>query len=74
MRSAAGSCAAWRAFYETTDTGRRYLARYREIRERCLVESVSQGGTAKEEIRRAAQVLRTLSGHYDQAARTASSL
>jgi predicted MarR family transcription regulator len=61
-------------YYATTERGRQYVTRYREIRERCLVESVSKGATGKEEIRRAGQVLRTLSGHYDQAARTASSI
>lgn len=70
----AGEKVGKEVFYATTERGRHHVARYREIRDSCLVESLADGGPAKEELRRAAQVLRMLSGHYDQAARAASAL
>ena len=70
----AGEKVGKEVFYTTTERGRHSVARYREIRDVCLVESLADGGPAKEELRRAAQVLRMLSGNYDQAARAASAL
>jgi predicted MarR family transcription regulator len=60
--------------YTTTAGGRAVVERYREIREACLIPSIADGEHASEELRQAAQVLRTLSGIYDQAARAAASL
>jgi predicted MarR family transcription regulator len=70
----AGENVGKEVFYATTARGRDYMARYREIRDTCFVESLADGGPAKEELRRAAQVIRMLSGSYDQAARAASAL
>jgi predicted MarR family transcription regulator len=61
---------------ETTETGAALCARYGEIRERLLVEAVrdAMGAEGAEEIMRAAQLMRTLSGFYNQAARAAATL
>lgn len=59
-------------FYTTSELGRQYVERYREVRERCLMASLADG--LNDDIGRAAQLLRTLSGMYDQAARAAVSL
>jgi len=59
-------------FYTTTERGRQYVERYREVRERCLMASLADG--LNDDIGHAAQLLRTLSGLYDQAARAAVSL
>ena len=48
--------------------------RYAEIREDCLVESLSSLGIEGEEMSRLAGMLRAMSGLYDQAARAAASL
>ena len=61
--------------YETGPEGEAACARYREVREACLVETLSALGTVDTaEIGDAARVLRALSGLYDQAARAATSL
>jgi len=46
--------------------------RYREIREQCLISSVD--GELNPQIGELARFLRLMSGLYDQAARSASSL
>ena len=61
-------------FVSTTDKGRKACQRYREIREECLVKSLSVLGEANHEISDLANLLRALSGLYDQAARAATSL
>jgi len=60
--------------YSITDEGRRMVQRYREVRERCLVDSLVPGAVRNDEIGRLARGLHQLSGHYDQAARAAASL
>lgn len=61
--------------YETGAEGRAACARYREVREACLIETLTALGTVDTaEIGDAARVLRALSGLYDQAARAATSL
>ena len=74
--------------YEATPEGRRVCERYREVREACLIKALGafaggQGteGTAlgqaaglNRELGGAADLLRALSGLYDQAARAAASL
>ncbi|MDX1709640.1 MAG: winged helix DNA-binding protein [Rhodovibrionaceae bacterium] len=66
-------------FYATTSEGREACAKYRQVREDCLVESLALfAGDKTEEMNRdvgqAADILRALSGIYDQAARSAASL
>ena len=66
-------------FYTATETGREACARYRAVREDCLVAAFGAfaGGRAEEmdaEVGESAELLRALSGLYDQAARAAASL
>ncbi|MDN3555013.1 winged helix DNA-binding protein [Halomonas maura] len=61
-------------FFRTTDQGRETCQRYAEIREACLVESLSTLGIEREDLHRIAASLRAMSGLYDQAARAAASL
>lgn len=60
--------------YRASAQGRAACARYREIREDCLMGSLAALGHDNGEIGEAAQLLRTLSGLYEQAARAAASL
>ncbi len=60
--------------YSVSEKGRAACARYREIREGCLMGSLGAVAGDNAEIGQAAQLLRTLSGLYDQAARAAASL
>lgn len=66
-------------FYATTKAGEAACAKYREVREDCLVSALGllSGGGAGDlnrELGEAAELLRALSGLYDQAARSATSL
>jgi len=66
-------------YYATTEAGRDACARYRAVREDCLVAAFGAfaGGKAEDldgEVSEAAERLRALSGLYDQAARAAASL
>ncbi|WP_259782720.1 winged helix DNA-binding protein [Aestuariispira ectoiniformans] len=62
-------------FYSVSETGREACAEYRKVRESCLVATLGAlGNVHAEEISAAARVLRALSGLYDQAARSATSL
>ena len=58
--------------YAPTATGEAVIAKYREVREQCLVNNLDEKMNA--EIGTMARILRTMSGQYDQAARAASSL
>jgi predicted MarR family transcription regulator len=61
--------------YATTETGRKLCEDYRRVREQCLVNSFNLMFEATlSDVRADATLLRTLSGLYDQAARTATSL
>ncbi len=65
--------------YATTEAGQAACARYREVREACLIAAFTafrgeQGVALNAEIGGAADLLRALSGLYDQAARAATSL
>lgn len=60
--------------FSTTGTGQQHIARYREVREACLVASVSGADAENAELAQLARFLRRLSGLYDQAARAATSL
>ena len=57
-----------------TGEGRALCERYREVRERCLLNSIETLAVDAEDISRLAGLLRALSGLYDQAARSATSL
>lgn len=70
----AGQRTGKEVFYATTPAGQALVERYRRVRETCLVDSLAGSSTAGAEIAQAAQVLRTVSGLYDQAARAAASL
>lgn len=61
-------------FYSTTDAGVALCDAYKDIREQCLVESLKTLDFKPDELRHVAAVLRTLSGLYDQASRSAASL
>jgi predicted MarR family transcription regulator len=61
-------------FYVTSTQGGELLARFREVRKECLLQSVDSELDDAQELTRIASRLRFLSGIYDQAARAASSL
>ncbi|GKW48074.1 winged helix DNA-binding protein [Halomonas sp. NCCP-2165] len=61
-------------FFRTSEAGRAACMKYAEIREACLVESLSSMGIGREEMHQIAGMLRAMSGLYDQAARSAASL
>lgn len=61
-------------FYSTTKAGAALCETYRRVREDCLVESLSVMDVRPEDLSRIAATLRTLSGFYDQAARSAASI
>lgn len=60
-------------FY-TTPKGQDFIQRYRDIREACLVSSLSAERSENLQLGELARALRGLSGLYDQAARAATSL
>ncbi|MCB4822990.1 winged helix DNA-binding protein [Roseicella aerolata] len=57
-----------------TPEGAALCARYAELRERLLAQPVSQGGPPAAEMSAIAALLRTLSGVYDAASRSAATL
>lgn len=57
-----------------TQAGEDLCQRYGEIRERLLVDAISTLGLDPRAISGVASTVRVLSGHYDQAARTATTL
>ncbi|SLN24448.1 winged helix DNA-binding protein [Oceanibacterium hippocampi] len=61
-------------YYISSELGRELCLRYRDIRENCLIASLSAIGLENESIGDLADRLRALSGLYDQAARAATSL
>ena len=61
-------------FFNTSVKGQEACMRYRDIREKCLVNSMQAIGYVPSEITMGARLMRTLSGLYDQAARAATSL
>ncbi|CAG9164297.1 winged helix DNA-binding protein [Cupriavidus pampae] len=62
------------ATYATTKAGTEACARYREIREQCLTSNFTEGSDENVEIGELARLLRVLTGLYEQAARSATSL
>jgi len=61
-------------FYRTTTQGAALCQAYRDVRQSCLVDAALATNTTFEETSRAARLLRSISGLYDQASRAASSL
>lgn len=61
-------------FYSVTDLGAEHIKRYASIREQCLLEGLDGSANGLEFSRQLANTLRALSGLYDQAARSATSL
>ena len=57
-----------------TPKGEAACLAYREIREELLVKAVKAVGMEEEQLSAVARAMRALSGHYDQAARSAASL
>lgn len=57
-----------------TEAGREFCAGYRDIREHVLATAVDADGPDAEALSAAAALLRRLSGHYNQAARSAATL
>ena len=70
----AGSKNGKEVTYASTDEGRGYVQRYREIRESCLIDALQADDGLNRDIGELARLLRVLSGMYDQAARAAASL
>jgi len=60
--------------FSTTAEGQALCMKYREVRERCLIDVQVESGIANQAIGEAAQLLRSASGLYDTAARAAASL
>ncbi|WP_341913170.1 winged helix DNA-binding protein [Ferrovibrio terrae] len=61
-------------FYSTTQIGRDYCIEYRKIRDQLLVDAMALIGQPHVDLSRLADLMRALSGIYDQAARAAASL
>lgn len=62
-------------FYSASPEGTSACETYRSVRETCLVDAFEAfGGIDPKEIESAARIMRALSGLYDQAARSATSL
>ncbi|MDG2532121.1 winged helix DNA-binding protein [Sphingomonas sp. HITSZ_GF] len=59
---------------EATEAGRSFCDAYREVRERVLAEPVAADGPGEAALSEAADLLRRLSGQYNQAARAAATL
>lgn len=70
----AGERVGKEATYATTPAGAEACARYREIREQCLTSNFTEGSEENVEIGELARLLRVLTGLYEQAARSATSL
>lgn len=61
--------------YAVSEQGQKVCKRYREIRDTCLIDTLTAlGGPDMQEIAEVAMRLRAISGIYDQAARAATSL
>ena len=61
-------------FYAATGEGREACRRYRDVRERCLIDSLRTMDLDPERLSEVAALLRSMSGLYDQASRAATSL
>jgi len=74
MGLVAGERLGKEATYSTTEAGAEACQRYRDIREQCLTVNFSEGSALNTEIGELARLLRVLTGLYEQAARSATSL
>jgi predicted MarR family transcription regulator len=70
----AGERVGKEATYATTTGGADACTRYREIREQCLTSNFTEGSEENVEIGELARLMRVLTGLYEQAARSATSL
>ncbi|KAF1055103.1 MAG: hypothetical protein GAK41_00452 [Burkholderia gladioli] len=70
----AGEKSGKEVLFSVTPEGRALCERYREVRERCLIDTLRDSGLTNAQIGEAAQLLRSASGLYDTAARAAASL
>ena len=61
-------------YYATTKAGQEACENYRRIREDCLITAFGSTGIDGGDVGASADLLRALSGLYDQAARSATSL
>jgi len=61
-------------FFSTSDEGQAACEAYREVRESCLISALGTYGLSNKEIGELSALMRALSGMYDQAARSATSL
>lgn len=61
-------------YYATTEAGQKVCDNYRRIREDCLITAFGSTGINGSDVGASADLLRALSGLYDQAARSATSL
>lgn len=61
-------------FYSTSAKGKQLCTEYGKVREECLVSGLKMMGMDNNELSKHAQLLRSLSGLYNQAARAAASL
>lgn len=61
-------------FYSTTESGQQLCEAYRDVRKACLLDAAESTDRDYDEISHVARVLRTVSGLYDQASRSAASL
>ena len=59
---------------EITEAGEALCASYKELRDALLVSPVKELGLDESELSRLAATLRSVSGHYDQAARSAAAM
>jgi predicted MarR family transcription regulator len=71
---AAGTRQGKETVYRTTDAGQRFCRRYANARDRCLLRALDGMGGNQSTLADTADILRLLSGLYDQAARAAASL
>lgn len=60
--------------FSTSEAGRTACETYREIREKCLISAFNIVDADKQDLKEVANLLRAISGLYDQAARSAASL
>ncbi|MGE3594161.1 MAG: winged helix DNA-binding protein [Dehalococcoidia bacterium] len=60
--------------FKASASGTKVCLEYREVREQCLVSSLSTIGDSFSNLHELAKTLRALSGFYDQAARAAASM
>jgi len=70
----AGSKRGKEIYYATTDKGKELCEQYKNIRQQCLLSGTGSFDFDVESISQIAANLRTLSGLYDQAARSAASM